>query len=86
MAGRAWPAGADVLTGGILIPVEYVFRKPTGSPADRGAAPPRYRLEEGPAGMIIERDVPVPVRSRGLHAEPDRHRRARAPDQPAARL
>ena len=62
MAGRAWPAGADVLTGGILIPVEYVFRKPTGSPADRGASPPRYRLEEGPAGMIIERDVPVPVR------------------------
>ena len=43
-------------------PVEYVYRKPTGSPADRGAAPPRYRLEQGPAGMIIERDVPVPVR------------------------
>ena len=100
-ARRAWPARA-----GILIPVEYVFRKPTGSPADRGAAPPRYRREDGPAGMIIERDVPVPVRggvtvewrarlpqgprsasggrSRGLHAEPDRHRRARAPDQPAS--
>ncbi len=46
----------------MLIPVEYVFRKPTGSPADRGAAPPRYRREDGPAGMIIERDVPVPVR------------------------
>ncbi len=44
------------------MPVEYVFRKPTGSPADRGAAPPRYRREDGPAGMIIERDVPVPVR------------------------
>ncbi len=46
----------------MLILVEYVFRKPTGSPADRGAAPPRYRREDGPAGMIIERDVPVPVR------------------------
>jgi len=42
--------------------VEYLFRKPTGSPANRGAAPPRYRREDGPAGMIIERDVPVPVR------------------------
>ena len=42
--------------------MEYVFRKPTGSPADRGAAPPRYRREDGPPGMIIERDVPVPVR------------------------
>jgi hypothetical protein len=28
--------------------VEYVFRKPTGSAADRGAAPPRYRLQDGP--------------------------------------
>ncbi len=34
------------------MPVEYVFRKPTGSPADRGATPPRYRREDGPAGMI----------------------------------
>ena len=42
--------------------VEYLFRKPTGSPADRGATPPRYRREDGPAGMLIERDVPVPVR------------------------
>ena len=29
---------------------------------DRGASPPRYRRETGPGGMIIERDVPVPVR------------------------
>ena len=42
--------------------MEYLFRKPTGSPADRGATPPRYRREDGPAGMLIERDVPVPVR------------------------
>jgi hypothetical protein len=42
--------------------MEYVFRKPTGSPAEHGAAPPRYRREDGPPGMIIERDVPVPVR------------------------
>jgi AMP-binding enzyme/X-Pro dipeptidyl-peptidase (S15 family) len=42
--------------------VEYVFRAPTSTPADRGASPPRYRREDGPAGMIIERDVPVPVR------------------------
>ncbi|MBV9382644.1 MAG: CocE/NonD family hydrolase [Streptosporangiaceae bacterium] len=40
----------------------YMFRKPTGSPADRGAAPPRQRREAGPDGMIIERDVPVPAR------------------------
>jgi len=39
----------------------YIFRKPTGSPADRGAPPPRYRLELAD-GMIIERDVAVPVR------------------------
>ncbi len=49
--------------GGILGFVEYLFRKPTGSPVDRGAAPPRYRREHGPAGMIIERDVAVPVRA-----------------------
>jgi predicted acyl esterase len=40
----------------------YLFRKPTGRPQDRGASPPRYRRETGPGGMIIERDVPVPVR------------------------
>lgn len=42
----------------------YLFRKPTGRPEDRGASPPRYRRETGPGGMIIERDVPVPVRGR----------------------
>jgi len=42
--------------------VEYVFRAPTGTPAERGASPPRYRREDGPDGVIIERDVPVPVR------------------------
>jgi predicted acyl esterase len=26
--------------------MEYLFRKPTGSLADRGAAPPRYRRED----------------------------------------
>jgi uncharacterized protein len=40
----------------------YLFRKPTGSPAERGAAAPRYRRETGPGHMIIERDVAVPVR------------------------
>ena len=40
----------------------YIFRGATGSPRDRGAAAPRYRQEAGPGGMIIERDVPVPVR------------------------
>ena len=57
--GRApeWPGRR-----GILMPVEYSFRQPTGRPADRGAAPPRYRREDGPPGMIIERDVAVPVR------------------------
>lgn len=39
----------------------YLFRRPAGSPEALGAAPPRYRRESGP-GMIIERDVPVPVR------------------------
>jgi predicted acyl esterase len=39
----------------------YIFRKPAGSPADRGAPPPRYRRELA-GGMIIERDVAVPVR------------------------
>ena len=40
----------------------YIFRAATGSPRDRGAVAPRYRREAGPGGMIIERDVPVPVR------------------------
>ena len=40
----------------------YLFRAPASSPRERGAAPPRYRREAGPDGMIIERDVPVPVR------------------------
>src|SRR6266702_8083364 len=44
------------------MPVDYLFRTPTGSPADRGAPPPRYRREDGPPGMIIERDVAVTVR------------------------
>ena len=39
----------------------YLFRKPTGAPGDRGATPPRYRRETAD-GMIIERDVRVPVR------------------------
>jgi predicted acyl esterase len=43
--------------------VEYVFRAPTATPGGRGAPPPRYRREDdGPAGMLIERDVAVPVR------------------------
>ena len=41
--------------------VEYRFRPPTGRPEDRGASSPRYRREDS-GGMIIERDVPVPVR------------------------
>jgi uncharacterized protein len=40
----------------------YIFRAPTGSPGERGAVAPRHRLEAGPGRMIIERDVPVPVR------------------------
>jgi uncharacterized protein len=40
----------------------YLFRAPASSPRDRGAAPPRYRRQAGPDGMIIERDVAVPVR------------------------
>jgi X-Pro dipeptidyl-peptidase (S15 family) len=40
----------------------YLFRQPAGRPQDRGASPPGYRRETGPGGMIIERDVPVPVR------------------------
>jgi uncharacterized protein len=40
----------------------YLFREPNGSPAERGVMPPRHRRETGPGGMIIERDVPVPVR------------------------
>jgi len=40
----------------------YLFRAPASSPRERGAAPPRYRREAGPDGMIIERDVAVPVR------------------------
>jgi len=39
----------------------YLFRAATGSPADRGATPPRYRAVKAD-GMIIERDVAVPVR------------------------
>jgi uncharacterized protein len=39
----------------------YLFRPPAGTPGERGAAPPRYRRETGP-GMIIDRDVAVPVR------------------------
>ena len=35
------------------MPVEYVFREPTGSPADRGAAPPRYRREDGPGVFYL---------------------------------
>jgi uncharacterized protein len=40
----------------------YLFRAPASSPRERGAAPPRHRREAGPDGMIIERDVAVPVR------------------------
>jgi uncharacterized protein len=41
--------------------MEYRFRSPTRRPEDNGAPPPRYR--RGTAdGMIIERDVAVPVR------------------------
>lgn len=39
----------------------YRFRAPTGRPEDRGAAPPQYRRTAAD-GMIIERDVAVPVR------------------------
>ena len=39
----------------------YLFRPPAAKPEDRGATPPRYRRETGD-GMIIERDVAVPVR------------------------
>jgi predicted acyl esterase len=39
----------------------YRFRPPTGRPEDRGGAPPRYRREDV-EGVIIERDVAVPVR------------------------
>lgn len=39
----------------------YLFRPPVGTPAERGAKPPRYRRESEP-GVIIERDVAVPVR------------------------
>jgi uncharacterized protein len=41
--------------------MDYLFRTPTGSPADRGAPPPRYRRRTD-GDMIIERDVAVPVR------------------------
>ncbi len=41
--------------------MEYRFRPPTGSPQERGAAPPAYRRTVAD-GMIIERDVAVPVR------------------------
>ena len=36
--------------------MEYRFRPPTGSPAERGAAPPAYRRTVAD-GMIIERDA-----------------------------
>jgi predicted acyl esterase len=52
----------DQPSDGILMVVEYIFRAPTGTPADLGASPPRYRREDGPDGMIIECDVAVPVR------------------------
>jgi uncharacterized protein len=39
----------------------YRFRPPVGRPEDRGGAPPRYRREDV-EGVIIERDVAVPVR------------------------
>ena len=39
----------------------YRFRPPTGRPEDRGATAPRYRRADAD-GMIIERDVAVPVR------------------------
>jgi uncharacterized protein len=41
--------------------VEYRFRPPTGRPEERGAAAPRYRREAAD-GMVVERDVAVPVR------------------------
>ena len=41
--------------------MEYRFRSPTRRPEDSGAPPPRYRRETAD-GMIIERDVTVPVR------------------------
>jgi predicted acyl esterase len=44
-----------------VVGVDYRFRPPVARPEDRGAPPPRYR--RGTAdGMIIERDVAVPVR------------------------
>jgi predicted acyl esterase len=41
--------------------MEYRFRSPTRRPEDNGAPPPRYRRDTAD-GMIIERDVAVPVR------------------------
>jgi predicted acyl esterase len=41
--------------------VDYRFRPPTRRPEDNGAPPPRYRRDTAD-GMIIERDVAVPVR------------------------
>ena len=41
--------------------MDYRFRSPTRRPQDNGAPPPRYRLDTTD-GMIIERDVAVPVR------------------------
>jgi hypothetical protein len=40
-----WPyrrIATEEAGGGIVGFVEYLFRKPTGSPADRGATPPRW--------------------------------------------
>lgn len=41
--------------------MDYRFRSPTRRPQDNGAPPPRYRRDTAD-GMIIERDVAVPVR------------------------
>jgi len=68
--GRAAPGWRAFLIGysgsvhGGRVPsrgFEYRFRPPTGAPEERGAAPPAYRrsIENG---MIIERDVAVPLR------------------------
>ncbi len=39
----------------------YRFRPPLGRPEDKGGAPPRYR-KTVEAGMIVERDVAIPLR------------------------
>ena len=40
--------------------VDLLFRAPRSTPESRAGRPPRYRREERP-GMVIERDVAVPV-------------------------